>query len=439
MHGSCKGRALGSVTAAGVLAASLAAVPTVASAAPGVSAASPSRAAGAQARVTDFGFSASAYGSRLRGGDVIPADSGRTAWAYLGCTRLAGKEKTNRLLGISPGRSGGTEVETAGSRTKVWTTKKNGVVASRARSSVARVSIKNPGVGSLRLTGLVTNTRTWHDQDGFHQRRTAGFLTATAQVGGISVDIPDNPSRGQTVEVRGVADIKFFAGRGRANGGQASATIDAVRITLADSGRLTVARAHSRIDSGLVAGVLGGRGIAVEGTLLGGTVKTGRIANQPVGCRGTKGDLKRNALTAVELERDLSLGGLVGSARADQISSRRAYVKTRGKVARLSVGRGDLVVRGVVGAANVRKRGAKLVRNARGTTIASISAGGDPVRVPGPGGTVRIPGVGKLTYKVVDRSKRAIDVTAVKLVLFNQGLGKSIILLGQASAKIKPR
>ena len=105
-----------------------------------VAAPPPSAAAGASAHaaglrgttLTPFAMTASAYGSRVQGGQ-IPADSGRTAFSYIGCTKLAGKSRINQLV---EGNLGGEGV-VRGVDTRSWTSRTDGVVNSFAKTDIA--------------------------------------------------------------------------------------------------------------------------------------------------------------------------------------------------------------------------------------------------------------------------------------------------------------
>lgn len=425
--------AVAALAATGVATSGLMAPPAGAAMTGGTAASTPAVVSAAETgrQVTNFGLGGSAYATRFKGGDS-PAQSGRTAWSYLGCTRLAGVAHTNRLIEVDPMTSGDTTVQASGARSRVFSTKNGDVVASHGRSSVSSLKLGN-GTDSLTFKGLLSTTRTWHDKRGFHKEASSSF--ASADLNGVPVVLPPG---GEELEIPGLATVKFFSDKGRVTKRHASATADAVRIELADGGVLNVARAHSRIDAGLISGVLGGRGIAVEGTLAGGTVKTGRIANQPLSCQGTDGKTKDNTLAGVDLGGAV-LSGLQGTARGDQLSPRRAYGVTSGRVGKFSAGNGELVVRGIVGVAKVVKRNGKLKRMTESTSIASITVGGEEVDVPPPGQTLVIPGVAKLIPSVIKRLRYGISITALKVVTFADTEGENVFELGQASTRISPR
>jgi hypothetical protein len=109
--------------------------------------------------LTPFAMTASAYGSRVQGGE-IPADSGRTAFSYIGCTKLAGKSRPNQLVEANLGNEGVVQ----GVDTRSWTTRTdNGVVNSFAKTDIAYARI-----GDLVLRNIALKTRAWHDRTGFH-------------------------------------------------------------------------------------------------------------------------------------------------------------------------------------------------------------------------------------------------------------------------------
>ncbi|MBA2560214.1 MAG: hypothetical protein H0V07_10075, partial [Propionibacteriales bacterium] len=56
---------------------------------------------------TNYGFAGQAYGTKVRGGS-LPANSGRTAVAVLGCTRRTGVSDANSLARVGLGQGLGT-------------------------------------------------------------------------------------------------------------------------------------------------------------------------------------------------------------------------------------------------------------------------------------------------------------------------------------------
>ena len=91
-------------------------------------------------RSTSFAFQSSGFGSRINGGQ-IPAGSSTTSYQHIGCTNLAGRDKTNDVADATvPGL--GT---LSGVRTRTWTTMRHGVAAAHSTHSIADLTLASSG------------------------------------------------------------------------------------------------------------------------------------------------------------------------------------------------------------------------------------------------------------------------------------------------------
>ena len=384
---------------------------------------------------TAYGLTAAGYGTRVQGGDV-PAESGRTAFSIIACTKLAGLEKRNQLLGLI-NREG---VRVSGVRTRQWTTRQpntpNGVtVSSHSLTTIASVKVGNTGLlgDGLVIEGLRLKTRAFHDDRGFRTQRNFGFdRIELLGLGGLL-----DPDVGETIDVPGVGSVTFFSGVNKRSARGAAVEAKGLKIRLDGTDTIvTVGSAMSRINNRVPAGVLGGWGRAANARVLDGTIVSGKLAVQPLPCRGTNGKWIRNPTARVSLPGTLVIGGAVGSARGDQFSKRKAYGQTRGKIARVAIG-GELVIRAIKAQANVRKDGNRLIKSARGTSVGTIRLGGELEDVPGAGETVTFGDVAKVTGRKVVRTKFGIKVIALQVKLLD-GSFVSKINLGEAFTRIRP-
>ncbi|MDQ3629492.1 MAG: hypothetical protein M3419_11920 [Actinomycetota bacterium] len=382
---------------------------------------------------TAFGLAAAGYGTRVQGGDV-PAESGRTAFSIIACTKLAGLEKRNQLLSLI-NREG---VRVSGVRTRQWTTRQpntpNGVtVSSHSLTTIASVKLGDTGLlgDGLVIEGLRLKTRAFHDDRGFNTQRSFGFRNADL------LGVPGllDPNPGETITVPGVGSVTFFSGaRSKSkNGARVEAKGLKVRVTATDS-IVTVGSAMSRITNKVPAGVLGGFGRAGNARVLDGTIVSGKLAVQILPCQGTNGEWIRNPTARLDLPGTLVLGGAVGSARGDQISRTNAYGMTRGKIARAAIGGRGLVIRAIKAQANVRKDGTTITKTAKGTSVGSITVNGNPRSVPAAGQTVNLAGV-QITGRKVVRTKFGIRVIALQVKI--PGV-ETKVNLGEAFARITP-
>lgn len=386
----------------------------------------------ASAAVTNFGFVGSAYGSRVRGGD-LPANSGRTALAVIGCTRETGRLDRNTLATVNLGNLATVN----GIESKTRTYRRGGSVNVKSTNKIARVRFGNAdglNLGNdLVLEGVRSTARAWHDANGFH--RKGGSSLARILFAGIEV-----PITGNLVDVPGVATITLSDRSGSKSRMGASISVKAVKVDLdlTDS-NVTLGVANAKIMNGFRTGVLGGVGIAAKGSLVDGLVRTGRVARQPLPCRGTNGEWRTNRTAGVTVNGLVHLGAATASARGNQRSRTSGYAQTRGRVARATVGGNDgLVIKGVVGGANVTKKGDKLVKTAKGTRILSITFNGRDRNSPTLGNPVRIGNLAVLTAPRVKKTRFGISVVSLRIELLRGIDAGSTVDLGIAKASIKP-
>src|SRR5688572_4057774 len=129
----------------------------------------------AQAKLseTDFGYQSTAFGTRVNG-PTLGLSSGRTAYSYIGCTRLAG---INRDIGADDLAKVNIEdmvqVAAIDSRNRTYRQPRKGISGVLGVNTIGEVTL-GPATDGPRLviTGLRTTARAWH-------KKGAGFRTAT--------------------------------------------------------------------------------------------------------------------------------------------------------------------------------------------------------------------------------------------------------------------
>lgn len=412
----------------GALATCLALSSTLTGTALAGSSGSPQARADAKTTPTPFGLSAGAYGSRAQGGD-LPANSGRTAFTYLGCTKLAGRNTTNSRVGVGLG-----EADLQGVRTRTWTTRAqtgNGVaVSSHARTRIASVDL-----GALRIRGLRLSTRAFHDDRGFRTERDLSF--ERIRLAGQALPALLDPDPGDTLRVAGIGRVTFLSGTRRSDANGAQLFARGLQVDLAGTDTtLTIANATSRISNGVPAGILGGYGRAANVRLVDGAVRSGKVAVQPLPCTGTDNKWLVNDTAGFDLPGVLRIGAATGSARGDQVSRTDAYGQTRGRIARVRLG-DQLVIGGIVAQAKVTKTGQDLTRSIEGTTVGFIRFEGADQEIPNPGQTLEIPGVARIRVAKRTRSEFGIKVVAVQVKVLDDTEVPGTLKLGEAFARIK--
>lgn len=386
----------------------------------------------AKATRTPFALSAFGVGTVVRGGD-LPAQSGRTAYRIIGCTNNAGVERRNHVAEAEvPGL--GT---VSGVSTRIFTDKKGDRVGSTSIHSIGQIVIgEGSGAGTLTLNALKSVARAYHDDKGFHAEYESdvGRIVYQPVEGGPEIFVAPNP--GETLEIPGLARITLGGHTQFASGVKAISFTTALRIEVIPSGTTArVAAASAKIFSGVRSGLFNGSANATRATALNGIVTSGPQPHLPMPCEGTKGELRKDALAGVDLGGQVQTGAANVRLRSNQ-NGKRAFGFTESSLAEVSIGGGQLVITGIVGRANVEREGRDLKANAKGTTIGSIVANGEPQEFPDPGQALEIPGVAKIETRVITRTKYGIKVTSVRITLLD-GTG-AVLDLGQAELGIKP-
>lgn len=382
---------------------------------------------------TPFAFKAYAFGSRVHGGQV-PAGSGSTAFQVIGCTNDAGVDKSNKLTSEDiPGLGTAYQVTT-----HAWTTRntKTGVVASHSRNAIAKIVLSSTQAGTLSLEGIRSTALASHDDKGFHADATAELakivLTPAA---GPAQEIPV-PDPGQSIDIPGVATIDMGTPKKSAGKELARARVEALTITSAATGtKVHVAQSFAQLASGIKSGLFGGYADGARANAGDGHVTTGRTPYQPMPCQGTHGDLRDNSTATLDLGNGLVLSGVEASGMADQ-TSQRAWGHEQGRIAKVDLGNGQLVIDGIVGRVDVTRKGADLqtlVRHAT-TNIGTITANGQEQTFPD-SGVIEIPGVAKLERNIVKKIKNGLSVTALRITLLD-GSG-AVANLGEGKFYVK--
>ncbi len=394
--------------------------------------ATPAHVAQAKKKTTQFALQTSGYGSRVRGGQV-PAGSGTSAYQVIGCTNNAGITHENHEAEQQlPGVGVASQVTT-----KVWTRKKHGVVTSKSRNTISRIVLADSPLGSLRINAVKSVSKSFHDSSGFHAQTSSdiGSITFTDPTG-TTTDMPI-PTPGQPIDIPGLVTITVGNPHERSNADGARAINDVLIINSTATGsRARIAHTDARIHNGIKTGVFGGFASGSRATGLDGNTSSGRTPYQPMPCQGTDGKVRTNALASVNLGGQVVVSGLEAKQKGKQ-TNKRARGFEQGRVSRLNLGGGQLVVNGIVGRVHVERKGKHLnhlKRNTKGTRIGAITANGQEMEFPDTD-TLEIPGVAVLERNVVNKIHSGISVIALRITLLD-GTG-AVIKLGQAQLRIR--
>jgi len=377
---------------------------------------------------TSFAFQSSGFGSRVKGGQV-PVESSTTSYQHIGCTDLAGRTKTNDVADATvPGL--GT---VSGVKTHTWTSMKHGVAAAHSTHSIAELTLASSGVGSLTIDAIHSLSKAFHDGSGFHSTTstTVGDITFTPTTGPVQTFPAPTPN--QPVTIPGLATVTLGRSGGHHGALGASASAEALLVDVVATGtKVKIAHTHAAIGGGLTSGIF--RGHANATRVVKALTDLAHSGPQPLvlmGCLGTRGHRVTTSVARVEVGGQLVVSGLSSSERSSQ--DPRGHGFERASIARINLGKGQLVVNGIVGRATVAQSAHGLVRSAKGTRLGSIRAGGKQLTFPKTG-VLEIPGVATLERRVVSRSATGIKVVALRITLLD-GSG-AVINLGEAKLQI---
>ncbi|MDO9497492.1 MAG: choice-of-anchor P family protein [Nocardioides sp.] len=414
---------LGTLAAsAGLIAAALAAAPVTTSASP----ASPA----AQRTVkTNFALFSTGYGTLVQGG-ALPAGSDGTAYSLIGCTTRAGLTKGNYEAEVTvPGLGTVSAV-----RTRLWTEKKGSVVSSYSTHRIAEIIIAEGSLGKLSIEGVRSMSRAFHDGNRFRTQTETQVARIVLTPTDGEPQVLDIPTPGQPIVVPGLASIAIGNSVSKPITDGIRAAADALNIhVIPTDTRVRIAHTATRIQKGAPFGTFRGYSAGVRARALADNIKVGRTPLSLMPCKGTKGQVKQKALAHVNLGDQAIVRGL----DSEQMGRQRPGFATGyelGNVAKINLGDGQLVVKAIVGKANVTRKGDSLVRNAKGSRVGEIVANGRTYSLP-PSGVLEIPGIAKLEEAVVRRIKNGISVIGLRITVLD-GSG-AVIDLGLAELRIR--
>lgn len=415
----------------------------------------------ALSKYTNYGFEGAAFGTYAATGQV-GVTSGRTAHSFMGCTRRVGVTinrsvatvATNPYLNI-----GGVATFTKTYRLA------NGTVGERSQAAVAAVTLGDPNGVNIQIKGLKTTTNAFATKDKkFHT--SVSFTSADiaantgtplddvlnmagATIGDLLKAVTD--AAGGVLTIPGLGEIKLGGTSTKKFYSYAEANAVALNVQLygPDSAKgggddiiVRVGRSRSRINRNTTSGVFRGFAQPATATLVENLLQVGPLGEQRLGCQGTNGQVRSNAVAGIDLGNAglIKVGGVEGSVYGLQKSDGSAKAWARAKVAGIKLGNADssLEIKGIIGQANVTKYpSGKVSRGIGGSTILSLIVNGEAHPIPVPGDTIEIPGLARIEFMVVSKpTLRDIKVTAIRITLLDDTPGVVVVNLGVAKAGI---
>jgi hypothetical protein len=439
-------------------------------------------AAHAGGRPTDYAFTSFAYGTKVKA-TAGELRSGRTAPSWIGCTRQAGKVRTNEVLGVdAPSNNPLVNLGAITSKSTTYKNREQGVAAgTQSTSTVASVvlGLQDPQIPTpvLTINGLTTTATAWATTDGqLH-------ATTDSQVLDIGLEMPpsntplDEPlaqllelvngqvaptldqviellqQNGGAIEIPGLGKLELGYSRTGVGSRQAVAVSLSLRATLygldgaaggADDSTLKIGRSYAKIISQMPHAVMGGSGWAADADLVGGTAHIGDIVPKQLPCQGTDGQTRIKSLTSA-LVPGVQLADLQGRSNGKITKSGRVRAWTEGSVAHVALGEGDmsLTIDGVVGRVNLAtdKAGRIVRRDTEGTVPGVLNFHGQSYTLPldqAPELPPELAALISIQTGITDNSDaRGLKVTALRITLLDGTAAGTVINLGNAKANIR--
>ena len=373
---------------------------------------------------TPFAYRAVTYGSRVRGG-AIPASSGTTSYQAIGCTNVAGVNKTNEIASVElPGLGVAKGVDT-----RSWTERSNGVYSSYSTHDIAKIVLAESSFGELAIQGLSSSSRAYFDSTGFHADTKTQVASITFTPTNGTPQSLAIPTPGQPIVIPGLLEIRIGSEKRVADGSHAKASADVLEVLLVPtSTKVRVAHTAAQLARGVKRGLFSGLSAATQVTALDNLVKSGPQPLTRMPCQGTQGKEKGKNVAAVNLLPLIQ----VGAASTRQMGTQRpgrAWGYEEARIAKVDLGGGQLVITGIQARANVERTREGVTFDSKGTKFLTATVNGTEYSFPELDG-LSIPGLVEIETGVVEELPSGLDVVAVRLTLLD-GTG-AVIDLGHA-------
>ncbi len=382
----------------------------------------PTSAPQAQAPVT---FGASAWGSTVKvAGPLL--NSGKTAFISLGCTQKDNifRENPTASVEIPDLADLGAVVNTVSTKRS----QQGQVYTSTGHSSIANASVF---AGGIEFGAIETIATTSKGPNGYSA--DVEFDIASLSIGGAEVELTGNE---QVIDVPGIAEIVLNGEKTNVLNRKATASGTAVKITLLGPGGAVIklGEARASLDGRIVNGFFSGGAYGTTVSVLG-TVESGKTANQPLACLGTKGKDKTNEVATLDLDEVGQVNGIVSTVNGDQTP--RPDATAHNEIASVELLGGLGTLEAITTDVHVWEKANGEIAYTADASIGAIRVGFLVIPLPTlPGQVVSLPGIGDLTFMEVTELKggRGVEVIGARLSLDN---GDTDVVLSRSAATIK--
>jgi hypothetical protein len=381
----------------------------------GASASGTGQPAAAATVATSFGLGHHAFGTKIDGNPAF--GSGPTANSVIGCTNLAGLVRGNSVAAVNaPPLLTANEVHSVGT-----TSKQDGVVTVTSRNTITSGSLLG---GDVSFRGLSSQSRTWHDDTGFHNR--VDFDLARLVVNGETVALTGGRQR---IDLP-TATLTLFAKTTKTTSNAASARGLALKLVLDAGTRVQVGSSYSRMLP-RVFGPMSGSTWASQVSAADKVLRSGRTAYQVMPCQGTDGVVRENATGDVDVNllRTTDVATHVWGIQGP--TAQRGY--TQAQVAKAFLPTLALRAEGIVSKADVKRDSGGLTRSADGTHLLRVTLGGLDVTDRLEAGVAEDLGPVTVTFKKVNLIRDGIEVVALEVAVDGTD---TVIELGHSTMRI---
>jgi hypothetical protein len=372
----------------------------------------------APAAVAHFSYQGSAYGTKVNVGNVLT--SGRSALVTLGCTDVAGLNKTNTAaaLDLAPLLASGTVATSAQTFASP--------VAARTIATTQQVNLLTTlafPTGLVHADAVRAESTTTYTGTGFTTRST-GTNLANLVVAGIPITA--TPAPNTRIDLPGFGYVILNEQSRTLTATSASLSVNAIHLVITGTNRLGIAPNTnvivSHADSGLggpVAGTLDGIAYGSSATV-GSLVTAGRTFPISMPCLGTNGRLRTNTGVGVTVPGLLTTGTITDTARGT-VDANAATGEMTSTVDDANVLTGLVTATLITADAHASTDGSTFKFRDTGSTFATLSVAGFPgIDANVAANTqITVPNVGTLYLHRVIRTAHSIEVRMIELVLTN--------------------
>ncbi len=375
---------------------------------------------GGQERVVAVG---SAHGSLITGNAVL--GSGRTAHSSM-CTTTYPRSTRNDVAGSKPTLAPVADLGAVETTNKA--TRPRGARTMTSRARVARGSLFE---GRVTFEGLSSVARVAQTGRGFTTAHRVDL--AALAIDGNEVPIGRNV-KPATYAVPGLGRLHVNHQKSRAGKRSARALTEVLRLELVDGTSVRVGRSYAKMNPQPL-GTFRGAAWGSDVTALD-LVGSGRTGLQPMPCRGTNGKLLSNDTAHAGLPGVVRVGATTGTAQTKKVGRRGARATTSANVADVQLGGGRITVDAIRSSSTVVRRGNGSVAKKPFSRVLGLVIDGEAHALPADGRVLEIPGLARIESGLVSRSKRGLEVTALRVTLLGAYEHPVVVNLGNSKAAV---